>query len=224
MTISEDRMGSDHHPIVIELKNLTPNHTQGVLSRSAWRTDKIPHYKSHKFPKIVSAFADSFKCWTADTKSQVEELQENSEDNAVIADILEHSFQNHLDEITNKLLGSRTVGPPPTPRMHSAISILNSQRKACEKTLRRVMSNPSSPEFERAMAVRNYRMAKARVLRAGAARKELREFNTFIDIEDNQADSKLFWSKANSLMSGLRRSISPSPMVEVGHIQSQKHF
>jgi hypothetical protein len=176
-------MGSDHHPVVIELNNLVPDHVRDAQVRRTWKIEKIPHYKNHKFPQLVSAFANSFENWVDNTKSQVEALQENADNNASIADVMEYSFQSQLDEITDKLLGSRVVGPPPTPRMHSTISLLNSQRKACERTLRRVISNSASTENDRSMAVKNYRISKARVLRAGVARKELREFNTFIDIE-----------------------------------------
>ena len=41
------------------------------------------------------------------------------------------------------------------------------------------------------------------------------ELNIFVDIEEPQADSKLFWSKAKRVMGGLRSSVSPPPMVEI---------
>jgi hypothetical protein len=78
-----------------------------------------------------------------------------------------------------------------------------------------VVNNPSSSGDERALAVKVYREAKNRVLRAGAARKELMELKTFAEIEGNLADSKLLWEKANRVMGGLRSSVSPPPMVEI---------
>jgi hypothetical protein len=216
MIIHDDRMGSDHHPIIVKLRNLRPKPGPGSRSREVWRVEKIPHYKDKaKHGVFVEGFNTAFNAWADDTKTQLESLQANNADNAKIADIIEHSFQTCLDEVTAKQLGSKLVGPPSTPQLSSALSLLNEQRKACDLALRRVVSNPNSSDDERALAVQVYREAKSKALRAGEARKELVELNTFVDIEEHQADSKLFWNKAKRIMGGLRSQVSPPPMVEI---------
>ena len=81
--------------------------------------------------------------------------------------------------------------------------------------MRRVVSNPAITEDERALAVKIYREAKARALRAGAARRELIELYKFKDTETSLPDSKRFWNKADCIMKGIRSSPSPPSVVEV---------
>jgi hypothetical protein len=52
-------------------------------------------------------------------------------------------------------------------------------------------------------------VAKARALRAGAARKEILDLERFTDLEKNQSDSKKIWARAKQVMAGLRISVSP---------------
>jgi predicted secreted protein len=216
MIILEDRMGSDHHPILVKLRNLRPSPGPDSSRREVWKTEKIPHYKDKtKHTAFVAGFATAFDTWADCAKSQLEALQATDADNAAIADIIEHSFQTCLDDVTKRQLGTKLVGPPDTPQLTTALSLLNNQRKACEHALLRVVSNPTSSGQERALAVQVYREAKNRALRAGAARKELMELKAFTDIEGNLADSKILWEKANRVMGGLRCSVSPPPMVEV---------
>jgi predicted secreted protein len=154
LIILEDRIGSDHHPILLKLRNLRPSPGPESSIRKVWKTEKIPHYKDEgKHNAFVAGFATAFDAWVDRTKSQMEALQATDADNANIADIIEHSFQTCLDDVTQKQLGSKLVGPPATPQMTIALSLLNDQRKACEHALRRVVSNPSSSADERALAV-----------------------------------------------------------------------
>ena len=215
MTIHEDRLGSDHHPIVIKIRNVAPTPGPGASTRKVWRLDNIPHYKSKDHDAFITSYAAAFERWSRRTKSQIEALQAADADNSTIANIIEHSFQSCLDETTNSLIGTKTVGPPIAPRLSAALNLLNNQRRACDHSLRRVVSNPASTEDERALAVKIYREAKARALRAGAARRELIELAKFRDIETSLPDSKRFWEKAACIMNGVRSSPSPPPVVEV---------
>lgn len=216
MNILEDRMASDHHPIIVKLRNLRPSLGPGSSRREVWRTENIPHYKEEvKHEAFRDEYAAAFDAWIDRTKSQLEALQAMDTDNETIADISERSFQSCLDEVTQRVLGSKSVGPPATPQLTAALSLLNFQRRACEKALRRVVSNPTSSEEERALAVKVYRDAKKKALLSGAAKKELTELKNFMEIEDNLADSKLLWEKANRILGGLRDSVSPPPMVEI---------
>ncbi len=205
MNILDDRLASDHHPIIVKLRNLRPSPGPQSGRREVWRTEKIPHYKEEiKHNAFRAEYATAFDAWIKRTKSQLGALQATDTDNETIADIFERSFQTCLDEVTQRVLGSKLVGPPATPQLNAALSLVNSQRKACELTLRRVVSNPESSGEERALAVKVYREAKKRALLAGAARKELKEFKAFIEIEDNLADSKLLWERANRIMGAPR--------------------
>lgn len=216
MSILDDRMASDHHPIIVKLRNLRPSPGPDSGCRKVWRTEKIPHYKDEvKHNAFRAEYAIAFDAWVDRTKSQLEALRATDADNEAIADIFECSFQACLDEVTQRTLGSKSVGPPAIPQLNAALSLFNHQRKACEKALRIVVSNPSSSNDERALAVKVYREAKKRALLAGAAKKELMELKAFTEIEDNLADSKILWQKASRVMGGLRDSISPPPMVEI---------
>ena len=215
MTIHEDRLGSDHHPIVIKIRDVNPTLGPGALTHKVWRLEKIPHYKSAEHDAFVSSYATAFEQWSRSTSSQIEALQATDADNSTIANIIEHSFQSCLDETTNNLIGTKYVGPPIAPRLSAALNLLNNQRRACDHALRRVVSNPASTEDERALAVKIYREAKARALRAGAARRELIELDKFKDTETSLPDSKRFWNKADCIMKGIRSSPSPPSVVEV---------
>ena len=215
MTILNDRMGSDHHPIVLKLSNLCFTPAPGSSLRKVWRVEKIPHFKDKvKHDLFVGSFAAAFDNWVEETKSQLEALQVTDADNTSIADVVEHSFQTCLDEVCDRQLGTKRVGPSAVPQLTHVMEILNKQRKACELILRKIVSNPKSTSEERAMAVKTYRVAKAKSLRAGAVRKELLDLKRFTDMEKNQRDSKIFWAKAKQVMIGLRSPVSPPPMVE----------
>ena len=94
LIILEDRMGSDHHPILLKLRNLRPSPGPESSLRKVWKTEKIPYYKDEgKHNAFVAGFATVFDAWADRTKSQMEALQATDADNANIADIIEHSFQ-----------------------------------------------------------------------------------------------------------------------------------
>jgi hypothetical protein len=75
-----------------------------------WRVEKIPHYKDEvKHGIFVEGFNTAFNAWADSTKSQLESLQGNDADNASIANIIEHSFQTCLDEVTAKQLAANLL-------------------------------------------------------------------------------------------------------------------
>ena len=45
MIIHDDRMGSDHHSIIVKLRNLQPKIGPRSSPREVWRVGKIPHHK-----------------------------------------------------------------------------------------------------------------------------------------------------------------------------------
>ena len=83
-----------------------------------WRVEKIPHYNNKtKHDLFVDNFATAFDAWVEETKSQLEALKATEADNAVIADIVEQSFQTCLDEVCDRQLGTKKAGPPAIPQL-----------------------------------------------------------------------------------------------------------
>ena len=215
MNIMDDRMGSDHHPIVVSLSNLSPTRGPDHVPRKVWRIENIPHHKDNpKHQAFVAEFANVFDNWIEGTKNLLGALQATDADNASIADVIENSFQTCLDEVCARMLGTKLIRLSAIPQMSHALVLLDRQRKACDYALRRVMSNPSSSDEERSLAVKVYRVSKAKALRAGAARKEILDLKRFADMEKSQSDSKTFWARAKHVMAGLRTPVGPPPMVE----------
>ena len=87
--------------------------------------------------------------------------------------------------------------------------MMNDHRRACEMVLKRVMANGNSTDGDRASAVGMYRDAKRNLLRVTARRKEMVEGELFRQIEEKQADSKLFWSRAKRVTGGMSGGVHP---------------
>jgi len=128
-----DRMGSDHHPALVKLRNLRPTPGAGPGMRKVWRTDKIPHYKDKASKPTRAPSAPGLA--TPGPKF----MPSGPRKLTMISNLVEHSFEKCLHEVTNTVLGKRSVGPSAVPRMTTAIKVLNSQRLACELGLRVVV-------------------------------------------------------------------------------------
>ena len=63
------------------------------------------------------------------------------------------------------------------------------------------------------MQASNYREAKRALFDATKRRKAVLELEVFRQIEEKQADSKLFWSRAKRITGRMRAGIKPPPMV-----------
>ena len=215
MRIFDDRMGSDHHPIVIKIRNLVPSGKTRSRLHRAWRVENIP---TRENPAAHDAFLANFAAplehWIDVTRARMDSFDPDVSNAVTIADEAEQSFQNCLDTISAQQIGSKSVGPPRPPEMAPRLVRLNSRRLEVEKTLRRTMSNHSSGRLDRIDAVLRYRRAKAEALREGAARKLASDIRLFTEIEETKGDSKLFWNKARKVRNGIRNNVSPPPMAE----------
>ena len=69
-----------------------------------------------------------------------------------MADIMEWSFQAKLDEVCMHMIGTKKVGPRPTPMLDNAIRMLNDHKAYCEGALKRtdpvrVRLGPRQPNY-----------------------------------------------------------------------------
>ena len=210
MEIIEDRMGSDHKPILIKFR-LSPSKGRGTTTREVWRVENIPHESTPEYLDFVDAYQTAFSEWMENAKSHLEACAFDNIDNSSVADLLENSFQLCLDDVSEKQIGRKRIGPSSSPMMTKEIKRLNDQRLEFERALRRVMLDKSSTQKDRDHLVHQYRQAKAAALKASAARREEMENDMFLDIEKNHSNSKLLWAHAKSVTGGLRLGVSPPP-------------
>ena len=219
MSIEEDRLGSDHHPIIIKISNLTPSSRSKTKLHRVWRVENIPHYKDVPGNQdLINCFSVAFTDWAISFKKMVDNPLNSTTPFSVMAEKGERSFQTCLDKVTTEQIGSKYVGPLAPKSMSASLRSLNDKRARSEKQLRRVMSNPSCSVEDRVLAIKNYRRSKALTMQAGMIRKNKLDLKVFCDIETNRGDSKVFWNKAKPIRNGLRSSISPPPMAEYSHL------
>jgi len=111
------------------------------------------------------------------------------------------------------MIGTKKVGPRPTPMLDSAMRMLNDHRTCCERSLKRTMASSSSTSEERAKAVQLYRNAKAELFKATRTRREIADLEMFRQVEEKQANSKLFWARAKRMRGHMKSKMTPPPMV-----------
>ena len=209
MTVLEDRMGSDHRMLQLDLRGLATAQGTGAQLREVWRIENIPHYKSKaEYNSMVQAYQKAFGVWFASVQKRLGQNKADDTDPKAMAELLEKSLQAQLDEVSLEQIGKKLIGPSSTPAMTTAVKKLNDRRKECEVALQR----PGLTREQKARAVQEYREAKGDLLSCIAARREELETAIFKHIEKAQADSKLYWARSKSVLGGLSSSVSPPPM------------
>ena len=170
---------------------------------------------------FVGAFRMAMGKWMSDTKVTVAALEISGTEARRVLDILEWSFTNTIKEICRKKLGTKKAGRKPPATLDAAMRLLNSHRKNCEQTLKRVMADKNSTAEMRVTAVQLYRQAKSELFRATKRRLEVRDLQLFTQIEEGQG-TKLFWSMAKKLSSRLQTQASPPSVAknEMGMVTS----
>ena len=211
MEIHPDTLTSDHKPILLHLRGLHPSKSTRQLRREVWKVENIPH-DQEGLATFAKAYRTAFKSWIKQTKSMISALEAVETDTQRLADLVEWSFQIQLDKVSLEQVGRKSVGPSSTPTMTRSIKLLNKQRLNCEAILKEVMHNPSSTSEEKLKAVKVYRSAKAAVLRASTLKRRELDDQTFRQIEEKQADTKLFWTRVKNSSGALRDSVSPPQM------------
>ena len=208
-----ERLGSDHKVIMLHLRDAKLDQTAKENLREVWRIENIPSPTGRKHQEYVNAFQVAMERWMAMSKDQMAALESVQVEANRVSDIMEWSFQVKLDQVCMDMIGTKKVGPRPTPMLDSAMRMLNDHRSCCESALKRAMTSRSSTSGDREKAVQLYRNAKAELFKATRRRKEIAELEVFRQVEEKQANSKLFWARAKRLRGHMKSKMTPPPMV-----------
>ena len=209
--IHPDNLSSDHKPLLLRLRGLSPTKSKLQLRREVWKVEAIPQ-DPDGLASFAKAYCTAFKAWAKETSSMITALDAVDMDTQRLADLVEWSFQTQLDKVSLVHVGRKSVGPSSTPYMTRAMKLLNKQRLSCELILKEVMHNPASTSSDKLRAVKTFRSAKAAVLRASTQKRRELADRTDRQIEEKQADSKLFWARVKNTSGALRDSVAPPQM------------
>ena len=206
------QLGSDHKFVTLRLAGMEPKKEDRMGMREVWRTEKLP-VTQEDTASFVNTYQKLMDNWIGQTKTLIHAMEAVATEATRIADIVEWSFQAVFDQGSDKELGTKLVGPKATPMLNSAMRMLNDHRKVCEVNLKRVAARCTSTSDDRAQAVRLYRESKQALFKATTRRKFELEQQTFRQIEEKQADSKLFWARTKRITGRMKTGIKPPPMV-----------
>ena len=207
LVIEEGQMGSDHLPLVLNLEGLAAKPVRRARLREVWRVDNVPSPPDDW--SWVAACQAKFMEWVSTTGSFIDAVSAMEADSTRISDIIEWSFQRALDEAAFEQLGTKFVGPRPTPLLDAATRLTIQHRTVCEEIMKQLMADPNAPEEVVAKGRSQFLKASRRVLSASSRRKELQELQLFRDVEEKQGDSKLFWAKFKKISNTIHVSKSP---------------
>jgi hypothetical protein len=214
LEIVEERLGSDHKPMVLHLEGLSADKTGATKLREVWRVENIPHWTDWKRrEKFVGAFREAFEQWVADAREEVAAQERpGGKTREEVAEKMEKSFQAKLDAVAERLIGKKLVGPRSSPVLSRTLNKLNARRKESEEQLRKAMNNQLCSAEARKEAVRKYREAKTAYFQEAGDTRRRKELQVFKQIEKDQGDSKLFWAGFKGISGGLKKSVVPPPM------------
>jgi hypothetical protein len=210
MVIEDDQMDSDHRPLVLTIRGLRPRQPAPESRREVWDVRNIPSPPTDW--SWVHACRARFEEWITDTGDVVAAATAAGLDDSRMADVLEWSFQRALDGVAAERLGTRFVGPTPTPLLDAASRMLVQQREVCREVMERLSRTHGVSAAAKAEARSRFLAASARVRAGAARRKHLKELELFRDVEEKQSDSKLFWGKFKLLRNSIHVAKSPPPV------------
>lgn len=216
MEIADERFGSDHKPLLLSLRGITSAWAQKAALREVWRVENIPHWKDvERRDRMAGEFQKEFKEWVTTAQALIKEREAAGVDSGAVADELEKSFQEKLDEAAKRLIGKKLVGPKSSPILSRELKELDKRRRGCEERLRKVMGGGAS-DGERRKVVAEYRRAKGEFFQAVGEKRRALEMRIFKQIEEQEADSKLFWANYKKIGRGMRKVVKPPPMAQEG--------
>jgi hypothetical protein len=126
-----------------------------------------------------------------------------------VADVLDWSFQQALDEVAAAQLGTKWVGSKATPILDAAGRRAVAHRRICEDVMTWVANDKNATEQARREARAQFLTVSKQVTSLAAKSRELAELRLFRDVEDKQGDSKLFWARFRSVRNSILVSKSP---------------
>ena len=86
------------------------------------------------------------------------------------------------------------------------------QHLLCQDLMHASMRDPAASEKDRREARRSFLQSSRHMLAVNARKKRLAELRLFRDVEEKQADSKLFWAKFKTVRNSVFVSKSPPPV------------
>jgi hypothetical protein len=210
LVIEDGQMDSDHRPLVLTIQGLTLRRPALANRREVWDVRNIPSPPDDW--SWVRACRAQFEEWIANTGDVMTAAAAAGLDDSRMGDVLEWSFQRALDGVAAERLGTRLVGPTPTPLLDAASRLLIQQREVCREVMERLSRAPGVSVAAKAEARSRFLVASARVRAGAARRKQMKELELFRDVEQKQGDSKLFWGKFKLLRNSIHVAKSPPPV------------
>ena len=202
-------MGSDHRPMVLNLRGLKTFKPGKVPAREVWDISNIPLPEDDW--SWVLACRDQFTKWIEEAGGIIKTLDAANAESQRLADILDWSFQCALDEVAYTHLGTKFVRNRPTPGLDATTKLLIQQEQVAKEAMRMVYDQPGSTEGEKKRARKQLLAASRAVMSAAMRKREVAELTLFRDVEANQGDSKLFWGRFKRLRGTTRINKSPPP-------------
>jgi hypothetical protein len=217
LRIDDRQMGSDHKPLVLTLNGLPPIKPKREMAREVWDISDIP------LPDIrpemggdwswIRACQARFTDWIKQTSDVVNAVTAVGADTAKVADMFEWSFQCALDQLAAEHLGTKIRSATPPPTLDIATRMAVEQRQVCENIMKQMMKDVTAPEEAKYKARQNFLAASKQARRAATRCKQVDELRIFRDVEANQRNSKLFWSKFGKVRGSIATDKTPPPVV-----------
>ena len=209
LEIRDNQMGSDHRPMVLNLRGLKTFKPGKVPAREVWDISNIPLPEDDW--SWVLACRDQFTKWIEEAGGIIKTLDAANAESQRLADILDWSFQCALDEVAYTHLGTKFVRNRPTPGLDATTKLLIQQEQVAKEAMRMVYDQLGSTEGEKKRARKQLLAASRAVMSAAMRKREVAELTLFRDVEANQGDSKLFWGRFKRLRGTTRINKSPPP-------------
>jgi len=210
LEIRDNQMGSDHRPMVLNLRGLKTFKPGKVPAREVWDISNIPLPEDDW--SWVLACRDQFTKWIEEAGGIIKTLDAANAESQRLADILDWSFQCALDEVAYTHLGTKFVRNRPTPGLDATTKLLIQQEQVAKEAMRMVYDQLGSTEGEKKRARKQLLAASRAVMSAAMRKREVAELTLFRDVEANQGDSKLFWGRFKRLRGTTRINKSPPPV------------
>ena len=210
LVIDTDQMDSDHRPLFLTLRGLTPERPAQTPTREVWDISDIPCPPDDW--SWVTACRQQFTKWLGEADGIIKALDASKVESQRIADILDWSFQCALDGVAADHLGTKDIRIRPTPGLDAATKLLVQQRQVAQDLMWLTLGSPNASPTDNAAARKHFMAASSAVKSAAMRKREMVELSLFRDVESKQGDSKKFWARYKRLKGTTRSDKSPPPV------------
>ena len=209
LVIEEDRMGSDHKPVLITLR-LGHRADMSPTTRDVWDVSKIPNPDVDR--SWVQACQTGLEGTGSDLRRMVELLEEIGTESECIADVIENVFHSRISKLALEHIGTKRVGVRKEQKLSSLERLVDQRRKMAEWALTRITGDPESTDQARVEAVRAYRSAKRAWAVIQESKRREKEWQNCRKLE--KAGPEKFWQEVKRLRRPLTHSGSPSMIIQ----------